>query len=222
MATFSRTVTVDWAGSIMEGKGEAKAGSGAFSLPVTFPSRIGEPAGKTSPEELMAASHAACYAMALNATLGRKGGSAARTVVSATVSADKTESGIKLTSSKLKVVAEGLQGIEASQFAEVAQSGGSGVPDLERAARLAADRRRRAGEIDRDRDWGLGIRAAVRRGRGDRARARREICDVNAVRARILRLSVSIRYTNPLPERFCAHCSSVAQWQSIRLLTGGL
>ena len=91
MATFSRTVTVDWAGSIMEGKGEAKAGSGAFSLPVTFPSRIGEPAGKTSPEELMAASHAACYAMALNATLGRKGGSAARTVVSATVSADKTE-----------------------------------------------------------------------------------------------------------------------------------
>ena len=74
MATFSRTVTVDWAGSIMEGKGQAKAGTGAFTLPVTFPARIGEPAGQTSPEELMAASHAACYAMALNATLGRKGG----------------------------------------------------------------------------------------------------------------------------------------------------
>ena len=56
----------------MEGKGEAKAGTGAFSLPVTFPSRIGEPGGKTSPEELMAAAHAACYAMALNGTLGRK------------------------------------------------------------------------------------------------------------------------------------------------------
>jgi len=55
----------------------AKAGSGAFNLPVTFPSRIGEPAGTTSPEELMAASHAACYAMALNATLGRKNASAA-------------------------------------------------------------------------------------------------------------------------------------------------
>ena len=76
MATFSRTVTVDWSGSIMEGKGSAKAGTGAFTLPVTFPSRIGEPAGHTSPEELMAASHAACYAMALNATVGRKGGSA--------------------------------------------------------------------------------------------------------------------------------------------------
>lgn len=121
MATFSRTVTVDWAGSIMEGKGTAKAGSGAFTLPVTFPSRIGEPAGLTSPEELMAASHAACYAMALNATIGRKGGSAARTIVTATVSADKGDAGIKLTTSQLKVVAEGLTGIEKSQFADVAR-----------------------------------------------------------------------------------------------------
>ena len=121
MATFSRTVTVDWTGSIMEGKGSAKAGSGAFTLPVTFPSRIGEPAGQTSPEELMAASHASCYAMALNATLGRKGGSAARTLVTATVTADKSEAGIKLLSSKLKVTAEGLQGIEKTQFAEIAR-----------------------------------------------------------------------------------------------------
>jgi len=121
MATFSRTVTVDWAGSIMEGKGSVKAGTGAFTLPVTFPARIGEPAGHTSPEELMAASHAACYAMALNATLGRKGGSAARTLVTATVTADKSESGIKLLSSKLKVTAEGLQGVETTQFAEIAR-----------------------------------------------------------------------------------------------------
>lgn len=128
MATFSRTVTVDWAGSIMEGKGQAKAGSGAFTLPVTFPARIGEPAGHTSPEELMAASHASCYAMALNATLGKKGASAARTVVTATVSADKGESGIKLTSSKLKVVAEGLQGIEKGQFDEVAKVAEASCP----------------------------------------------------------------------------------------------
>ena len=121
MATFSRTVTVEWAGSVMEGKGEVKAGTGAFSLPVTFPSRIGEPAGRTSPEELMAASHAACYAMALNGTLGRKNASAARTIVTATVFADKGEAGIKLTTSKLHVVAEGLQGLEKTQFAEVAR-----------------------------------------------------------------------------------------------------
>ena len=65
MSVFSRKVDVLWNGDIMNGNGEAKAGTGAFSLPVTFPSRIGEPAGKTSPEELLAASHAACYAMAL-------------------------------------------------------------------------------------------------------------------------------------------------------------
>ena len=121
MATFSRTVTVDWAGPIMEGKGTVKAGTGAFNVPVTFPSRIGEPAGHTSPEELMAASHAACYAMALNATLGRKNASAARTVVTATVTADKSDAGIKLTTSKLKVTAEGLTGLDKSEFANVAR-----------------------------------------------------------------------------------------------------
>ena len=78
MATFERHVDVDWHGSVTEGKGEAKAGTGAFTLPVTFPARIGDPGGKTSPEELMAAAHAACYAMALNGTLGRKQASADR------------------------------------------------------------------------------------------------------------------------------------------------
>src|SRR6476659_821675 len=121
MATFERHVDVDWSGSVMEGKGEAKAGTGAFSLPVTFPSRIGEPAGRTSPEELMAAAHAACYAMALNATLGRKQASASRTLITATVTADKSETGIKLVSSRLKVTAEGLSGIDKSQFADVAR-----------------------------------------------------------------------------------------------------
>ena len=128
MATFSRTVTVDWAGPIMEGKGTVKAGTGAFTLPVTFPARIGEPAGHTSPEELMAASHAACYAMALNATLGRKSASAAKTHVTATVSADKGESGIKLTTSKLQVTVEGLQGLEGSKFPEVAREAEKNCP----------------------------------------------------------------------------------------------
>lgn len=121
MASFSRSVTVDWSGSIMEGKGIAKAATGAFSLPVTFPSRIGEPAGTTSPEELMAASHASCFAMALNGTVGRKGGSASRTLVTATVTADKGDAGITLTSSKLHVVAEGVQGMDAAAFKDAAK-----------------------------------------------------------------------------------------------------
>jgi len=121
MATFSRNVTVNWEGSIMEGKGVAKAGSGAFTLPVTFPSRIGDANGITSPEELIAAAHAACYAMALNATVGRKGGSIAKTDVTATVSADKGDAGIKITTSKLSVTAHGLTGIPKEQFADVAK-----------------------------------------------------------------------------------------------------
>src|SRR5213595_2850965 len=121
MATFERHVDVEWQGSVMEGHGEAKAGSGAFSLPVTFASRIGEPAGKTSPEEMMAAAHAACYAMALNGTLGRKGASADRTHVTATVTADRGDAGIKIVSSALKVTAYGLKGIDAGQFGEAAR-----------------------------------------------------------------------------------------------------
>ena len=121
MATFSRNVTVNWEGSVTAGKGTAKAGSGAFNLPVTFPARIGEPAGTTSPEELIAAAHATCFAMALNATVGKKGGSIAKTDVTATVSADKGDAGITITTSKLSVTAHGLTGIPKEQFAEVAR-----------------------------------------------------------------------------------------------------
>jgi osmotically inducible protein OsmC len=121
MATFSRNVTVNWEGPIMEGKGTAKAGSGAFNLPVSFPRRIGDAEGVTSPEELIAAAHASCYAMALNATVGRKGGSIAKTDVTATVTADKGDAGITITNSKLSVTAHGLTGIPKEQFADVAR-----------------------------------------------------------------------------------------------------
>src|SRR3954453_10784068 len=128
MATFSRNVTVNWEGSLMEGKGSAKAGSGAFTLPVSFQRRIGEAEGQTSPEELVAAAHASCFAMALNATVGRKGGSIGKTHITATVTADKGPSGIKLMTSKLTVVAEGLQGIAADDFAAVAKEAEGGCP----------------------------------------------------------------------------------------------
>ena len=120
MATIERHADVDWSGSLMEGHGEAKAGTGAFSVPVTFPSRIGEPAGRTSPEELMAAAHAACYSMALAGALGRKQATTDRTHVTATVRADKGDAGIKIMSSALKVTAYGLKGLPADQFAAVA------------------------------------------------------------------------------------------------------
>lgn len=122
MATFARHVDVEWNGTLMEGRGQAKAGTGAFSLPVTFPSRIGEGDGKTTPEELLAASHAVCYAMGLTATIGREGGKATRVRVTATVTADKGEAGIKIVSSHLKAQAEGLEGVDAAKFDEIAKT----------------------------------------------------------------------------------------------------
>ena len=118
---FSRHVKINWTGSVMEGSGMVAAGSGAFSLPVTFPRRIGEPEGMTSPEELMAAAHAACFAMALNGAVGRKGGAIAKTQITCKVTADKGEAGIKITTSALSLVAEGLTGIDAATFQEVAK-----------------------------------------------------------------------------------------------------
>ena len=129
MATFERHVDVNWQGSVTEGKGEAKAGTGAFTLPVSFPSRIGDPGGKTSPEELMAAAHAACYAMALNGTIGRtEGVSVERTLVRATIVADKGEAGIKIVASKLEATAYGLKGADAAKFTEIAKLAESRCP----------------------------------------------------------------------------------------------
>ena len=128
MATFSRSTTVNWQGTLMDGHGEAVAGTGAFNLPVTFASRIAEPAGKTSPEELIAAAHASCYAMALNGTLARKNAKAAKTTIVATVTADKGDAGIKIVSSKLTVTATGLEGLDAAQFADTAKEAEARCP----------------------------------------------------------------------------------------------
>jgi osmotically inducible protein OsmC len=122
VATFARHVDVEWNGTLMDGSGRTKAGTGAFDVPVTFPSRIGEGDGKTTPEEMLAASHGVCYAMGLAATLGRQGGKAKRLRVTTTVTADKGEAGIKIVSSHIRAHAEGLEGVDAAKFEEVART----------------------------------------------------------------------------------------------------
>jgi osmotically inducible protein OsmC len=128
MPTFSRNVTVDWNGSLLEGSGTAKAATGAFSLPVAFPKRIGEPGGQTSPEELIAGAHAICFAMVVNAAIGKKGGSIAKTTVTCTVTADKSDAGIKITTSKLDVKAEGVKGVEPGAFEAFVKEAEKGCP----------------------------------------------------------------------------------------------
>ena len=129
MATFARHVDVDWTGNLMDGSGTAKAGTGAFSAPVTFPSRINETGdGKTTPEELLAASHAVCYAMVLTNTITKQGGKASKVRVTATVTADKGEAGIKVVSSNLTATVEGLEGIESGKLQELAVGAEKGCP----------------------------------------------------------------------------------------------
>jgi lipoyl-dependent peroxiredoxin len=122
VATFERHVDLEWTGDLMNGSGTARAGTGAFNVPMTFPSRIGEGDGKTTPEEMIAAAHAACYGMGLTATIGRQGGKASRVRVTATVTADKGDAGIKIVSSHLKATVEGLEGIDRSALAEIAKT----------------------------------------------------------------------------------------------------
>lgn len=106
----------------MDGNGLAKAGTGAFSLPMTFPSRVGEGDGTTTPEEMLAAAHAACYGMGLTATIGRQGGKSSRVRVTATVTADRGEAGIRIVSSHLRAVVEGLEGIDRGKLDEIAKT----------------------------------------------------------------------------------------------------
>ena len=129
MATFSRHADVEWNGGLMDGSGTTKAGSGAYSLPVTFPSRIADKAdGKTTPEEMLASAHAVCYAMVLTNTLGKQGGTSSRVRVRATVSADKSDAGIRVTTSHLEATVEGLQGIDPSTLQELAAGAEKSCP----------------------------------------------------------------------------------------------
>ena len=128
MATFSRKVEVDWSGTLMEGKGTATAGSGAFTLPVTFPQRIGEAGGSTSPEELIAGALGVCYTMVLANMVAKKGGQATSMHVTCEVTADKTDAGIKVVTAKLTPRAGGLNGMSGDDFMATAKEAETKCP----------------------------------------------------------------------------------------------
>ncbi len=84
MALVERRADVVWEGDLRQGAGRLRVGSGAFpELSVTFSARAETPDGKTSPEELLAAAHAICYAMALTYVLTQAGQPPERVAVTA-------------------------------------------------------------------------------------------------------------------------------------------
>jgi osmotically inducible protein OsmC len=120
--TFSRSAQLLWEGDVVRGSGKALAGSGAFAVGATFPTLRGEPAGTTTPEELLAASHAVCYGIGFRSILGRRGGSATRIVVTATITADKGDGAIRIRRSHLSAVVEGLAGVTAQLLPEIGEA----------------------------------------------------------------------------------------------------
>jgi len=96
-------------------------------LPVTWASRAESPEGRTSPEELVAAAHAACYCMALSNGLGKAGTPPTKLEVSASVTFEVGDAGARVASSALTVRGE-VPGIAAAAFREAAEAAKDGCP----------------------------------------------------------------------------------------------
>ena len=126
----TRTARTAWNGSLQEGSGQVELSSSKVgTYEVSFPKRTADDAGgTTSPEELVAAAHSACYSMALSSEVAKAGG----TPVALDVQADVTlgpdpDGGFKLTGIKLTVRGE-VEGLDADAFQQAAEAAKAGCP----------------------------------------------------------------------------------------------
>ena len=124
MAT--RTASAVWDGTLKQGKGSMKLGSGAFEGAYSFSSRFEEGTG-TNPEELIGAAEAGCFSMALSANLEKAGHPATQIRTNATVKLEIVGGGPKITSIDLRTDAE-VPGIDAAKFQEIAEQTKKGCP----------------------------------------------------------------------------------------------
>jgi lipoyl-dependent peroxiredoxin len=124
MATESSASTI-WRGSLEKGSGTTHPDSGAFpDVEVTWAARTARSAGKTSPEELLAAAHASCFCMALSHELAEAGHEPEQLNATATVAFVPGE-GVE---SSHIVVNGRVSGIDQSQFEDAANSAGQNCP----------------------------------------------------------------------------------------------
>jgi osmotically inducible protein OsmC len=117
-----RTADVTWRGSLQEGRGTIqRVGSGAFGpLDVTWASRTEEPGGLTSPEELIAAAHAACFSMALSSGLAKAESAPDELQTSATVTFAPGE-GITKVALRVRGTVPGMDETSFREHAETAK-----------------------------------------------------------------------------------------------------
>ncbi|MDT4922318.1 MAG: lipoyl-dependent peroxiredoxin [Pseudonocardiales bacterium] len=126
----TRTARTAWNGTLMEGSGQVELSSSKVgTFEVSWPKRAAEDAdGTTSPEELVAAAHAACYAMSLSGGIARAGGTPIALDVRADVSIGPDPAGgFHLTGIKLTVRGE-VEGLDAAAFQEAAVAAKAGCP----------------------------------------------------------------------------------------------
>lgn len=130
MAVAERRATVVWTGQLTDGNGVLNLeSSGALrDAPVTWASRTEQPNGKTSPEELLAAAHASCFAMAFAATLARQQTPPQRLSVNAVCALDRQEGGGFRVSSMTLEVRGAVSGLDQAGFASAAQTAEQGCP----------------------------------------------------------------------------------------------
>jgi lipoyl-dependent peroxiredoxin len=128
MAT-TRRATATWSGDLMSGRGTVTAATtGIFrDQPTTWASRTEEPAGVTSPEELLAAAHASCFSMACSNILAKAGTPVERLDVEVRVNADKREAGWTVLAETI-VVRGVVPGATQESFAEAANQAKDGCP----------------------------------------------------------------------------------------------
>jgi osmotically inducible protein OsmC len=125
----ARTAEASWEGDLPSGKGVVSGrNSGKLeNLAVTWASRTEDPAGRTSPEELLAAAHASCFSMALSNELAKAGTTAERLDVSAKVTADRVDGKLTVLSSELTVRGR-VPGATAAGFQAAAEGAKDGCP----------------------------------------------------------------------------------------------
>ena len=126
---ITRFAEATWNGDLLSGSGTINyVSSGSFSrLPVTWASRTEDHNGRTSPEELIASAHAACFSMAFSGKLARNSTPATQLDVKAVVTFDKTDAGWKITRSDLTVRGV-VPGIDEAKFVELANEAKDGCP----------------------------------------------------------------------------------------------
>ena len=129
MPHIERTAHIGWDGNLARGAGTLDAESGAFArLPFSLPSRVGDPGGKTSPEELLAAAHGGCITMSLAGVLTSAGTPPGRLDTTVTIEMDEVEGqGHQIVGSRVEFVVQ-VDGLDDAALQAALAEADEGCP----------------------------------------------------------------------------------------------